>query len=44
MIDTTQIAEFDETFSFFFPEFCKPLIAICIVGIVISLVKKFVRV
>lgn len=42
-MDSTQIAEFNEAFSFVFPEFCKPLIAICVVGIVVTLVKRFLR-
>lgn len=43
MIDSTQIAEFDATFQAVFPEFMLPLAAICVVGIVVSCVKKFVR-
>lgn len=42
-MDSTQIAEFNEAFAFAFPEFAKPLIAICVVGIVITLVKMFLR-
>lgn len=43
MIDSTQVAEFDATFQAVFPEFMLPLVAICVVGIVVSFVKKFVR-
>ena len=43
MIDTTQIAEFDATFQAVLPDFLLPLTAICVVGLIISFVKKFVR-
>lgn len=43
-MDSLQLAEFNEAFSFAFPEFCKPLIAICLVGLFITFVKKFLRI
>lgn len=43
MIDSIQIAEFDATFQAVLPEFIVPLTAICVLGLIISFVKKFVR-
>lgn len=43
MVDSTQIAEFDATFQAVLPEFIVPLTAICVLGLIISFVKKFVR-
>ena len=43
MIDSTQIAEFDATFQAVLPEFIVPLTSICVLGLIISFVKKFVR-
>lgn len=43
-MDSLQLAQFNEAFSFAFPEFCKPLIAITILGIVVYVAKRMLRI
>lgn len=43
-MDSTQLAEFNEAFSYAFPEFCRPLMAITIVGIILYVAKKMLRI
>lgn len=43
-MDSIQLAEFNEAFSYAFPEFVKPLIAITIVGLVVYITKRMLRI
>lgn len=43
-MDSLQLAEFNEAFTYAFPEFCKPLAAITALGILIYIAKKVLRI
>jgi hypothetical protein len=43
-MDSLQLAEFNEAFSYAFPEFLKPLVAITVIGIVVYVAKRLLRI
>lgn len=43
-MDSLQLAQFNEAFEFAFPEFIKPLAAITVVGIVVYIAKRMLRI
>lgn len=43
-MDSLQLAQFNEAFEYAFPEFLKPLVAITVVGIVVYVAKKMLRI
>lgn len=43
-MDSLQLAQFNEAFEYAFPEFLKPLAAITVVGIVVYVAKKMLRI